>query len=532
MHVTSLVRHGKQRRRRTTATVTAVTALLLWAGAGHADATRQAPAKDPTGPSRAADAVNAYIYGYPLVLTQATRQLSTNVTRPDATTYQAPPNQFVTASNVPGPEFKTVVSPNVDTLYSSAWLDLKAEPVVLHVPNTQGRYYLMPILSAWTDVIASPGKRTTGTKAGNFAITGPDWHGTLPAGVKQIKSPTDTAWIIGRTQLNGPADLPAVHALTAKYTLTPLSAYGRAYTPPAGRVDRNVPTLSPPDRVARMDAPTFFSRLASAMADNPPSRADAPMVATLKRLGISPGKPFDINAEGTVNAQALRQAVTTGQQRIQKAVSGLGKDVNGWRVATDLGRYGTDYLRRAATAWQGLGANLPQDAVYPLVLTDRQGRQLTGARRYTIHFAPGQTPPAHAFWSLTMYDRKGFLVPNPINRYEIGHTAKPRPNSDGSVDIYVQHDPPASHKRSNWLPAPTGQFNVMLRMYWPGPTVLNGTWTPPPVLATGGPGASDELARTGDDGLEFLAAGAALCLIAGSALIILTRRRHGTAFRP
>ncbi|MBZ4014342.1 DUF1254 domain-containing protein [Streptomyces purpurogeneiscleroticus] len=529
MHVTPPFPPGKLRR---SAAAAAVTTLLLWASAGQADAVRQAPSGGDAPPAAgvAADVVNAYVYGYPLVLTQATRQLSTNVARPNAATLQAPVNRFATADNVPSPEFRTVVSPNVDTLYSSAWLDLKAGPVVLHVPDTRGRYYLMPILSAWTDVIASPGKRTTGTKAGDFAVTGPEWHGTLPAGVKRIKSPTDSAWIIGRTQLNGPADLPAVRALAAQYTLTPLSRYGRAYTPPAGRVDPSVPTTPPADRVARMDATAFFSRLASAMATNPAVPADAPMAATLKRLGISPGKPFDINAKGTATARALREAVTAGQQKIQKAVSGLGEDVNGWRVATDLGRYGTDYLRRAATAWQGLGANLPQDAVYPTVFTDSKGRQLTGERRYTLHFPPGRTPPANAFWSLTMYDQQGFLVPNALNRYEIGHTVKPRPNSDNSVDIYIQHDPPAAGKQANWLPAPTGPFNVMLRMYWPRQSVLAGTWTPPPVITASGPAAPDELARTGDDGVGFLAAGAALCLATGGALIVLARR-HGTASR-
>ncbi|GAA0472365.1 DUF1254 domain-containing protein [Streptomyces olivaceiscleroticus] len=528
MHVTHSARPGKLRRSAATA---AVTTLLLWAGAGRADAAPQAPSGGDV-PSAAADAVNAYLYGYPLVLTQATRQLSTNVTRPDAATNQAPPNRFVTSKNVPGPAFRTVVSPNVDTLYSSAWLDLKAGPVVLHVPDTHGRYYLMPILSAWTDVIASPGKRTTGTRAGDFAITGPGWHGTLPAGVTRISSPTDSAWIIGRTQLNGPADLPAVHALTARYTLTPLSAYGRHHTPAPGRVDPRVPTVPPPDRVARMAAATFYSRFAAAMADNPPGPADAPMVATLKRLGISPGEPFDIQAKGSATAHALRQSVARGQRMIKEAVPALGKDVNGWRVALNLGRYGTDYLRRAATAWQGLGANLPQDAVYPLVLTDSRGRQLTGAHRYTIHFPPGHTPPARAFWSLTMYDQQGFLVPNPIDRYEIGHTVTPRRNSDGSMDIHLQHDrPAAAEERANWLPAPAGTFNVMLRMYWPRQAVLNGTWAPPPVIAAHEAATPDQLARTGEDDLALLGTTAALCATAGAVLLLLTRRRWTTSVR-
>ncbi|MEU0600293.1 DUF1254 domain-containing protein [Streptomyces sp. NPDC006393] len=439
----------------------------------------------PTRDDLTEDAVQAYVYGYPLVLMKATEQSSTNVTGPDPSTIRAPINQFAKAAGVPGPDQKSVVSPNVDTLYTQAWLDLSAEPVVLHVPDTSGRYYLMPILSAWTDVIASVGKRTTGTQAGDYAITGPDWHGTLPAGVKQIKSPTDTAWILGRTQLNGPSDLPAVQALVSKYDIRPLSAYGdTSYKPPQGRVDPNVPGTAPKHLVQRMDAQAFYSRLAAAMAANPPAPADAPVVAKLARLGIHPGKAFDLDALPPDTAKALQRSLSEGQKRIQAAVTGLGKNVNGWRVATDLGTYGTNYTLRAATGWQGLGANLPQDAVYPINFVDSTGRQLSGADRYTIHFPPGRTPPANAFWSVTMYTPDGFLVPNPINRYEVGHTAEATANPDGSVDLYIQHDAPAADKKANWLPAPSGRFNVMLRMYWPRQSVINGTWAPPPIVRT------------------------------------------------
>ncbi|CUW29329.1 hypothetical protein TUE45_04056 [Streptomyces reticuli] len=431
------------------------------------------------------DAAQAYVYGYPLVLMKATEQSSTNVAAPDAQSMRAPINQFAKAADVPGPDAKSVVSPNVDTLYTPAWLDLSKEPVVLHVPDTAGRYYLMPILSAWTNVIDSVGKRTTGTQAGDYAITGPNWHGSLPSGVKQIKSPTDTAWILGRTQLNGPSDLPAVQSLVSKYDVRPLSAYGdKSYKPPQGHVDQNVPGTPPKNLVQQMDAQTFYSRLADAMADNPPDAADAPMVAKLARLGIHPGKAFDLDSVPADTANALRQSVPQGQKQIRAAVAHLGKDVNGWRVATDLGTYGTNYTLRAATDWQGLGANLPQDAVYPINFTDSTGRKLTGDNKYTLHFPAGKTPPTNAFWSVTMYDPDGFLVPNPIDRYAVGHTAKPTANPDGSVDLYLQHDAPAPDKKANWLPAPSGQFNVILRMYWPQQSVINGTWTPPALTRT------------------------------------------------
>lgn len=471
-HRACLPRRGTRTHAAIASAVATVLALFAAAPAGAAPA--QADLTD--------DAVQAYIYGYPLVLMKATEQSSTNVTAPDPSTIRAPINQFAKAADIPGPDQKSVVSPNVDTLYTNAWLDLSAEPIVLHVPDTDGRYYLMPILSAWTNVIDSVGKRTTGTQPGDYAITGPDWRGRLPAGVKQIKSPTNTAWILGRTQLNGPSDLPAVQELVSKYDVRPLSAYGdTSYKPPEGHVDPDVPSTAPKSLVQQMDAQAFYSRLAAEMAANPPAPADAPMVAKLARLGIRPGKAFDINDVSPDVAKALQQSVSEGQKQIQAAVAHLGKDVNGWRVATDLGTYGTNYTLRAATDWQGLGANLPQDAIYPINFVDNTGQQLTGANKYTIHFPPGQTPPANAFWSVTMYNPDGFLVPNPINRYAVGHTAKPTANPDGSVDLYIQHDAPAADKKANWLPAPSGQFNVMMRMYWPKESVINGTWTPPAV---------------------------------------------------
>lgn len=440
-------------------------------------------AKPKPTPDVTADAVNAYIYGYSLLMMRATEQASTNVVKPDPATLRAPVNQFANADNIPTPDYHTIAAGNVDTLYSLAWLDLKKEPMVLHLPDTHGRLVMMPMLDAWMNVFASPGTRTTGSAAGDFAITGPGWKGQLPAGVKQIKSPTETVWIVGRTQLDGPSDLPAVKDLVGKYALKPLSAHGRPYTPPAGQIDPTVPTTPPSARVAGMDAETYFSQLASLMATNPPAKEDARMVATLARLGIIPGKPFNINARGPATAEALRQAVSEGHKQIQDGIATFGDKVNGWDINLDLGRYGTNYLLRSVTAMYGMGPNISEDAVYLQSRADSQGNLLSGANKYVIHFAPGQTPPVDAFWSLTMYDPNGYLVDNPINRYAIGHSPKPTPNPDGSVDLYIQHDAPAG-KESNWLPAPSGQFWMTLRLYLPQASVLDGTWKPPAVTKT------------------------------------------------
>jgi len=234
-------------------------------------------------------AKDAYVYGYPLVLMDVTRAKMTNV--PSSSGLAAPMGQFANVRTFPDATFVDVVSPNADTLYSSAWLDLKQERIVMSVPDTHGRYYLMPMLDAWTNVFASLGKRTTGTAKGNYAITGPGWSGALPAGVKEIKSPTNMVWIIGRTQTNGKADYAAVHAIQDKYKLTPLNAWGKPYTPPANvPIDPKIDMKAAPvDTVAAMDASTFFNRLAVLMKDNPPAAADAPMVARLASIGIVPG---------------------------------------------------------------------------------------------------------------------------------------------------------------------------------------------------------------------------------------------------
>jgi hypothetical protein len=426
------------------------------------------------------DGIDAYIYGYPLVLMDVTRRFMTNVPAPTAG--RAPINQLGHRKEFPTPESKGVVSPNADTLYSVAWLDLTHEPMVLHVPDTKGRYYVMQLLDAWTNVFAAPGKRTTGTGEGNFAIIGPGWKGDIPAGLTPIRSPTNMVWLLGRTQTNGPADFAAVHAAQQQYALTPLRAWGTPYTPPdAVSVDPGADTKTPPvKQVREMDANTFFKTLATLMASNAPGDADGPMVARLKRLGMVPGGDFDMERLGPATAKALRRAVQTARRRLA-ATPAIGGDIeNGWRVDRNMGRYGTEYLRRALVASAALGANLPEDALYPYTEVDGDGRKLSGAHRYVLHFDKGQTPPTKAFWSLTMYNSDHFFVENPIGRYAIGDRDALAYNQDGSLDLLLQREAPGG-RESNWLPAPAGPFNLILRIYWPRPEVMRGTWKPPAV---------------------------------------------------
>jgi hypothetical protein len=410
-----------------------------------------------------------------------TRAKTTNVAAPGG--FDAPLNQFVHVRAFPDASFKDVVRANVDTLYSSAWLDLAKEPIVLSVPDTRGRYYLMPMIDAWTNIFASPGKRTTGTKAGHFAITGPGWSGTLPPGVQELKSPTNMVWIIGRTQTNGPKDYPAVHAIQDGYKLVPLSAFGKPYTAPKGEVDPAVDIKTPPvEQLKKMTTESFFDRLAQLLKANPPPASEAAVLAKLAGIGVVPGMKFDPSKLDPPVAKGLQDAFAVAMDKLEGASKETGAPVNGWRVPPMvLGNFGTDYGTRAVVALIGLGANLPADAVYPSAFVDGDGQPLTGAHRYVLHFDKGATPPVNAFWSATMYDAQSFFVDNKINRYAVSSWMPMKRNADGSLDLYIQNDPPGKDKEANWLPAPKGEFNVTLRMYWPNdhaPSILDDSWKP------------------------------------------------------
>jgi hypothetical protein len=428
-------------------------------------------------------ATEAYIYGYPLVTMELTRRVMTNVAEP--TGWHAPMGQFGSLREYPSATNKDVTAPNADTLYSSAWIDLSKEPYVLSVPDEGDRYYLMPMLSGWTDVFQDPGTRTTGTRAQTYALTGPNWKGDLPKDVKELKSPTNMMWILGRTYCTGTADdYKAVHAIQDKYKLVPLSAYGKDYTPPKGKVDPKVDMKTPArDQVNSLKAGDYFKLLAKLMKDNPPAKEDAPMVAKLKKIGIEPGKDFEMDKLDPAVAKGLERGAKAGLEKIVAEIPRVGTKLNGWQY-TFTGVYGTDYLFRAAITFAGLGANRSKDAVYPTTVADTDGKKYSGANRYTVTFPKGQLPPVSGFWSLTMYDAEFFFVANPLNRYNLSQRNQLKENEDGSVTLYIQNESPGKEKESNWLPAPKGDFVLMLRLYWPNeknPSILDGTWKVPPV---------------------------------------------------
>ena len=433
--------------------------------------------------------VDAYLYFYPLVTMDLTRKQLTNVETGKG--YGGPMNTFANAPSYPTAQDRAVVRPNFDTLYSSGWLDLTKEPMVVSVPDTSGRYYLLPMLDMWTDVFASPGWRTTGTQAQTLVIVPPGWlreklvdEFKLPKDTQRIDAPTPYVWIIGRIKTDGPSDYDAVHKLQAALKITPLSQWGKTPEPVAFNPDPTVDMKTPPKlQVDRMPAGEFFAYAAELLKLHPPHLTDQPIIAQLTKIGIEPGKTFDMSKVDPVIQRGLDDARHDAQMLMAWKVRSLARVVNGWSMNTDtMGVYGNYYLKRAIVAQIGLGANLPEDAIYPINLFDGAHQPLDGANKYTIHFDKAAMPPADAFWSITLYDNDGFQVENNLNRFAVSSWMPFKYNGDGSLDLYFQNESPGVEREANWLPAPKGSFNLTMRLYAPRMEALTGKWNPPPVV--------------------------------------------------
>jgi hypothetical protein len=390
------------------------------------------------------------------------------------------------------------VSPNSDTLYGQLWLNLAKEPVVLSVPPIESdRYNSFQFLDAYTNVYDYVGTRATGSTGGTYLVAGPDWKGTVPEGMTKIWSPTNLDWVITRTLVKGPSDTSNVNAFHDQIKAMPLSVYlsnsTSASTSAAAETAAtmtNASTNGIPINPAPQFIPTtgikIYDEIGAAMVGNPLNPPDPELVGKLASIGIGPGKVPSTQANDTIKS-ALQTGITEGEKLIDAQLANIGEVVNGWSVNAGFGMFGADYLFRAATTKAGFGANIGQEAVYPIAFVDSSGKPLTGANNYTIHFEPGQTPPANGFWSITMYNNLSLFVDNPINRYNVGmYTEGLKNNTDGSLDIYVQNSSPGPERESNWLPAPASQdsstFNLILRTYLPGESLLNGTWSPPPII--------------------------------------------------
>jgi hypothetical protein len=439
--------------------------------------------------------IEAYMYAYPLVTMEMTRRYMTNVATPEGS--KAPMGQWARLRGYPAVDDHSVTAPNADTLYTIVWMDVSKEPWIISSPDMKGRYFLLPMLDGWTTVFADPGKRTTGTGAQKFAITGPGWTGTLPAGVTEYKSATGMVWVLGRIYCTGtPDDYKAVHAIQDQMTAVPLSAYGKPATAPApGAVDASWDMKTGVrDQVDALSAEQYFKLFAQLLKTNPPTAEDAPMVAKLATIGIVPGQDFDASKLDANVIKGLADVPKDANEKTmatmkEAPVTGDAKLDNGWFFTTKTGIYGTNYRIRALITAIGLGANRPQDAIYPTSEGPDLLKKYDGAKKYVMHFNKGQLPPTKGFWSITMYDAGYFFVPNSLNRYTVSARNKFTTNADGSIDLYIQNESPGKAKEANWLPAPKGTFILMMRLYWPTetpPSILDGSWKPPEAKEVSG----------------------------------------------
>jgi hypothetical protein len=443
-------------------------ALLVGAPAGGASAAVTPEQAAPLGQQ-------AYLYGFPLLEFLRVRRTATSVPCPD-TRGNAPVNAFSNAPAFASPRDRTIVAPNVDTLYSIAHLDLGRGPVVLSHPAMRRRYFVFQFLDPYTNTFGYVGTRTTGRRAGRFAITWRARPGRRVADARVVRSPARRVWVIGRTLASTRADQRQAVALMRRYRLRPPGGARRF-----GRCR--------PGRPRNATTPTgmrFLEALGRALAQNPPPARDRPLLQRLADVGVGPGRR---PAAAGLAPDALR-ALVSGVDTIARTFPGVARTTveqqalanQGWAIPRPIiGAYGTDYTYRAGVAALGLGANTPEEAMYPTAYSDADGRPFDGANRYRLTFAPGQEPPARAFWSLTMYDRDGYLVANPQRRYAIGDSHPPLVRrDDGSVVVAIQRQRP-TEEAVNWLPAPAGGFRLNLRLYWPERSALSGAWRPPPV---------------------------------------------------
>jgi len=467
-------------------TLAAKLVVLVFAVALLAVSPARAAEKDDT----AAVAVEAYLFLYPLVVMDYTRRQLTNVP-PGTPGIAAPMNTFAASRGFPTPAMHSVPRPNFDTLYSPAWVDLTAGPVLLETPDTHGRYFLASILDMWTDVFASLGTRTTGTKAGHYLLTPPGWAGPMPNGLPEdtvvLPAPTRYVWVIGRFQTHGEADFPAVYDLQKGFTLTAFDAAGAKLETAAFAADSSVDMKSPPNlQVEALSAAEFFSNAAELMKSQPPHLIDSPILERMRRLGLVAGKSYDPGAQSKEVVAALDAAPATAKELMIWKFPRIGEQVNQWSMNTEcVGTYGTSYIKRAVIAKFGLGSNVPQDSIYPLAFNDADGKPLDGNNNYVLHFDAANLPPVQAFWSLTLYDAEGFPVANSLNRYAVSSWMPLVYNPDGSLDLYIRPESPGKAKDANWLPSQKAPFGLNMRLYAPLLDALAVKWQPPAVERVG-----------------------------------------------
>lgn len=448
-----------------------------------------ATAESPAATEAVALAVEAHVYAYPLVLMELTRRVQTNAGEgAPPTAIGAPMNQFAHQRTLPDAMTLTAGQrPNADVLTSSLWFDVGPEPLVLTIPDAEGRYYTLPMFDLWTDVFAALGPRTSGGGAQTVALTARGWSGMLPDGVARLETPTETGRLVARIRTDGPADYPAVHRFQDGLRAVPLSQWGKDWTPPRGTFDPARPMQPPADQILRLSTSDFFAIFTTRTVKNPPHAHDHPILQRIARIGLAPGRPFAQDQLAPDVRGAIQSTPTWSGQSLFESFKRAGSRVNGWRLLlSPMGTYGTDYRRRQVVAFSAFGADLSEDVLYLTTIAAADGKPLESSQRYTLHFDATQLPPAHAFWSLTVYDDRQLLTPNKRKRFTIGDRDPLRKNADGSLDLLLQSAHPGPEREANWLPTPVeGRFTLMLRLYWPKAAALDVTWVPPGVTRVG-----------------------------------------------
>lgn len=433
-----------------------------------------------------------FIYGLPVVMNYGV--MYDFVIDKNSSQYKAPFNQIKNEANVFTYKDTAVVTPNSDTPYSMLWVDLRAEPMVVSVPAIDPkRYYSVQLVDGNTYNYGYVGSRATGSGGGDYMVVGPDWKGTMPAGIKDVfRSSTQMSLVIFRTQLFNPGDIGNVRKVQAGYHVQPLSAYTKqpmlASAAPASAIE--FPKID-----KEMAKTNFFEYLDFALQFAPAQENEKEIRAQLARIGVGAGKTFNFKDLSLEEKLEIGLGMKEGERKIDEAVANAGKAINGWRVSGlpgDAATYNGDWMKRAVAAKAGIYGNSPQEAMYPFTRVDIDGKTLDGSKNnYVLTFPAGQLPPVNAFWSLTMYDGKSqLLINNPIDRYLINSPMVPdmKQNADGSLTIYIQNKSPGAGKEANWLPAPDGPIYLVMRLYWPktaAPSILpagEGTWAPPGIV--------------------------------------------------
>jgi hypothetical protein len=426
-------------------------------------------------------AADAYIYAYPMVVMATTREVMTAVPRPGRD--KAPLNQISNKRLLPN-ENSPEIYPESDTLSSVSWLDVSKEPVVVSWPNPGNRFILFSLISAWGEVFAAPGTRTVGSQKKDFVVTGPNWRGAVPANMQRIVAPTNSVWMIGRTQVNGVSDYDGIYGFQDQLKVTPLSQIGKKIKTNLPvtfniDVDSRTPIL---EQVENMDARVFFATFVSELKKNPPAKTDGAIVSKIAALGMFPDKKFEYDQLPAATKEAINSGYFAGQKEFaefQRGTPNL-RVANGWGHPILAGRYGTNYQVRALMMKLGLETAAPQDMALAQAMVDGRGERLNGGFKYLLKFPKDKLPPVQGFWSVSLYNTRKFFVPNTLNRFALNSTQGLKKNADGSIDIYVQAVSPGKNLESNWLPAPASEdFSLVMRMYWPRQSVLDGSWKIP-----------------------------------------------------